>query len=847
MGIGDESFEGALRELAAAPLVHRDELLAELQLRVGTRIGERYELVRRVGAGGMGVVFAAYDLHLDREVALKVHATRPTPAQVERMLREAQSMAAVAHPNVAAVFDVGRHEGWLWVAMELVEGGNARDWISGTRPGWRQLQRLFVMAGRGLAAAHAAGIVHRDFKPANILVSLDAAGRLTQAKVADFGLALSAGSRVESSGSGSKRTSRSLTETGTVLGTAGYMAPEQSLGTAVDGRADQYAFCVSLLEALVWHSGGDPEATLRLDDIRDARELPSAAAEVLRRGLQKDPADRYGSMTDLLARLDARPSRAPMALAIAAAALVAGGVAWAASSGSEFCAPPTDSAQVWSAQRRATIERKLASADEIDVAATRDQVDRYVGRWRGAWVQVCEGADADDTLLDRQYRCLRDHLSGLDATLSALDAMSGAEVGRAAAVLPKVESLEACIDAAQLADPVPLPSDPQAAERARELLTSLRQWPALEAAGAFVEAEVKYAEVVRQAVELDHPQLIARSRFVHGSTLASLGKMEEARAEFEVAFETAQSCGYGHIAYQTATTMVDLVGVRLGDQEQGWIWLRHAESLSSRATSSTESRMHLLRVKAQLLEKEGRLEEALTATDGAIDLVREFEDGRMQHGGLLTDRSQLLLQLERYPEALEAARAAKTVIVDRLGDEHPMVGLADTTVASALEEAGRAAEAEAPLRNALRIFENTLGPTNPQTGIVAGMLGEHLAGREIHDQALPHLERAAEVLRGAGAATRAQVGTLESAIGRSASATGDSAHAIDAFRRALAIHESNPAKEAGARVDLAEALLANGDQAEAGPLLERAGSQARERDDEDTLARIDALSPTGKH
>lgn len=841
MVAGDESFEGALRELAAAPPVRRDALLAALELTVGTRIGGRYEIRRRLGAGGMGVVFAVYDLHLDREVALKVHATRPTPDQVERMLREAQAMARVAHPNVATVFDVGMYEGWLWVAMELVDGPNARDWITSQRPAWSELQRLFVRAGRGLAAAHVAGIVHRDFKPGNILVSLDPEGRLHEVKVADFGLALSAGSRVVAPKAGSKRSSQNLTETGTVLGTAAYMAPEQSVGTHVDGRADQYSFCVSLLEACVLQRGGDPAATLRLNDLRDAKDLPPVAVKVLQRGLQADPAQRFASMHELLVVLEATPSRTAAIAGIATAAVAIAGVTWAATSPSNRCALPEESATVWPATRRVAMERRMATAEDVDTDAMIDSVDSYVQRWSRAWVQACEDPETDGALLDQRTRCLRDRISSLDATLTAFESLGASKIGRAVRVLPKAESLDACIDPAQLSKPVPLPDDPIAAAKVERVLSSLRQWPALEAAGAFVDAERQYARAVTDANMLAHPQLIARARFVHGSTLASLGRFDEARVEFESAFETAQSCGYGHIAYQTATTLVDLVGTRLHDREQAWVWLRHAESLSSRAAPTPDSRMHLLRVQAELLEEEDRLDEALVATDAALAVAEELEDGRMYRGGLLTDKAGLLRQLGRHAEALSAAEAAKSAIVGKLGEEHPMVAIADTTLAKTLEGVGRESEAEAPLRNALRIVEATLGPTNSQTGLVHIMLGEHLSSRGKPAQALASFKKAVEILEGGGDATVHQVGSAQTAIGEASLAIGDPAAAVEAFRRALVIHETNPEAEASARVDLAAALFELGDHAEANALLSRAEVQARDRDDDATTERIKAL------
>ncbi|MFY0536379.1 serine/threonine-protein kinase [Nannocystis pusilla] len=203
-------------------------------------------MVKQLGAGGMGTVYKAYDPDLDRTVAIKLlHGAAVGEARA-RMIREAQAMAKLSHPNVVPVFDVGAHrEDQVFIAMDLVEGTDLRQWMA-TRPRWTEVVDVFAQAGAGLAAAHAVGLVHRDFKPDNVLLSTDAATGKLRAQVADFGLARrdeeheSPVRAAESASSSALDTQ--ITRYGAIVGTPAYMSPEQHAGVAVDPRTDQFSF-----------------------------------------------------------------------------------------------------------------------------------------------------------------------------------------------------------------------------------------------------------------------------------------------------------------------------------------------------------------------------------------------------------------------------------------------------------------------------------------------------------------------------------------------------------------------------------------------------------------------------
>ncbi len=314
----------------------------------------RYEVTRTVGLGGMGVVYEAHDPHLHRRVALKVMRADLSigdEAQA-RALREARAMAQVSHPNVVAVYDVGVVDRQIFIAMEYVDGETLKSFMR-TKPPWRQVFERLLQAGEGLVAAHDVGLVHRDFKPENVLLGKD--GRV---RVTDFGLARLASSRDPEAPSVSGRTRdvlTTLTRTNLFVGTPAYMSPEQFAGKPSDPRSDQFAFCVVLYETLYGRRpfrGADLQE-LAANAISETVEIPrlkadepAAMREALLKGLDRDPAKRHATMHALLAALRAsdRPSarRSKWIYAGVAGAVLVPLVALAALASSKTRATPTE-------------------------------------------------------------------------------------------------------------------------------------------------------------------------------------------------------------------------------------------------------------------------------------------------------------------------------------------------------------------------------------------------------------------------------------------------------------------------------------------------------------------------
>lgn len=396
-GSGDETLAGTL-----APEVGRGAALAP-----GDRIG-RYVLLRRVGRGAMGEVFAAYDPELDRRIALKLLA-----GDIEggRTSAEARAMARLSHPNVVGIHDVSEVHGRPLIAMELVEGTTLAEWFE-TKPAVSEVVEAFVAAGRGLAAAHEAGIVHRDFKPANVLVEVDkGTGKLGRVRVGDFGLAQARTTRTP--------TSPAQRRGDVLVGTPRYMSPEQFGDSTVTARADQFSFCVALYEGVYGEgpfAGTTPaelaRAVLEGDrrPVPERSDVPRRVRRVLERGLSKEPTDRFESMDALLAELDPPTRRRNWVLTAALIGLA--GVAGLAAApdpvprGCEPSAVAAELPELRSRAKAALLSRGLAQETSIELDAIAERLETQYTKARRDACEAHEKGDIPDERLYAQLRCV---------------------------------------------------------------------------------------------------------------------------------------------------------------------------------------------------------------------------------------------------------------------------------------------------------------------------------------------------------------------------------------------------------------------------------------------------------
>jgi predicted Ser/Thr protein kinase len=359
--------------------------LDPIALEPGHEIG-RFIVLSYLGAGATGIVYAAYDPELDRKVALKVLRPQGQSSRNDRvhLHDEAQAMAKVSHPNVVVVHEVGLHDDGIFIAMEFIRGATLGAWLKEQPRTWEEILGVFVQAGQGLAAAHAAGLVHRDFKPSNVIVGAD--GRV---RVLDFGLSCTP--------------TRARRE---VVGTPAYMSPEQFLGETIGPAADQFSFCASLYQALFGQLPFPGESTdeLRLTVTsgqvrappRHVR-VPSWLTAAVLRGLRHDPKDRFESMEALLRQLAPERARGRRTLltAVAAAALLGlgGGYLGARAEATDPCGDALEQIdRIWHAEAQADIQRVFSGLPPVYAATTWPRVRLALDRWSDAWKANFRGA-----------------------------------------------------------------------------------------------------------------------------------------------------------------------------------------------------------------------------------------------------------------------------------------------------------------------------------------------------------------------------------------------------------------------------------------------------------------------
>ncbi|MBK9030083.1 MAG: protein kinase [Myxococcales bacterium] len=786
------------------------------RLRPGGKVG-RYQIVEFLAGGGMGWVYRARDAELERDVAIKVVQPTAMGAQGrERLLAEARAMARLQHRAVVPVFDVGEHAGGVYVAMALLTGGTLHDWMHAAARPWREVLARFIEAGRGLVAAHAAGLVHRDFKPKNVLI-----GDAGEVMVADFGIASASAT---GSGDGGAH------ETSTVAGTPAYMAPEQAEGKAVDARADQYSFCVSLWEGL--HGQRPQEADTRtqgpaLERAPDApkarRAVPAWLTAALVRGFASQPERRWPTMQALLDVLERGLGRrrriALGAAGVGCVAAVAAALVAMRPAPRDPC--PTPDGLTWNPVTRATIALAFratgSQAADDTLARVVPPLRGYVRGWQARMIDSCRATHVSHTqsaeLLDRRAVCLdgrRAHAAGLIATFASADRAVVADAIGAVASMP---GLEAC-DRGDVLIARPMPSPEQ-----------------------------------RSAVAAVQRQL------AHGRDLGLRGRHREALEVFEAARAAARASGWAPLhaealeavartrilMFLPSDDVVDELAVEAAKAKDD------ARALFALVELVTKEQLHGNLDRAAALEPV--LNAAILRTDGEdtlkvrAELVMAWRATAAHDDRLATERiaaaeahavtpalrGEVLGQRARAQRDAAAAlplfEQAQVELRRAYGESEPHVGRSYVDIANVKFRMGDVDGAEVAWRAAGAIYQGSFGDTDSPSMSdylqLGGMIAE-VRGRI--DEAVSLLTRAAKVYRDMGM-PESHAQAERNLANVLSNGTDDQSQAEVHYRRALEVMERARGKSSVEYADIEATFgmfLAMEDCAAGMPYLEHA-------------------------
>jgi tetratricopeptide (TPR) repeat protein/predicted Ser/Thr protein kinase len=760
---------------------------------VDVSISGRYVIEAVLGRGGMGTVYLARDQTLNRDVALKLHAVG---SGNDRLQREAIAMAKLAHPNVVTVFEIGSVDDRMYVAMEYVRGETLRGWLDSGQRRWRQTIEMLLQAGAGLAAAHAAGLIHRDFKPENVLVGEDGRPR-----VSDFGLARVGASR------DSKPTGLvlgSMTQTGTIVGTPAYMAPEQLAGETVDARCDQFAFCVVAWESLFGKRpfAGNTLAAIedsiqRQDVQRPARsDVPQRMRDVIMRGLAVKPGDRYADMPALLAAL--RSAAIPrtkryLAAGVAATVLLGAGSYGTVSLVSARrhaaqCDAVGVETHVFDTFKREEIRLAFIASrvPNADVAFERAApvLDRYSRALAEQMQRMCHGVDEPLTITAARRACLTERKSELAAFVGLMSRPSPSIVRRAPSTAWSMFEPIPCNDTSQLLA-YPLLPTARSPEVAAEfaLMHSLNDAAQYEAAAQAATKLRDHARTTKDRalelsalIELAH----AKQNIEPPDVIAPL---------FHEVVQLAETLGHDLDAAGALSSLANLAGVSQNDYQAAHRYIALARAKLDRLGGGNLAlRGVLFATESQVFADENRLGEAENSIRQAVfALEQAFGPNHPKVGSVYGTLSQILRYQNK--DALPASERTLSIMRETLGNDHPNTAGAEMTLGQVLADTGRYEEALALYEHADVVFAKTLGEKHP----VRGSLLSNVATLELHrknwDVALEKYRKVLELVEATVGPDHIDASGRHMDIARVLASTDRMPEALAAVDRGIAILE----------------------------------------------------------
>ncbi|MDP1917340.1 MAG: serine/threonine-protein kinase [Myxococcales bacterium] len=719
---------------------------------------DRYVVLDRLGQGGMGEVYAAWDPVLDRKIAIKLLKAEHQASGIAdelrlRLMREAQALARMTHPNVVTVHDVGVVEGQVYLAMEFVEGLTLTKWLAEKPRGWREILGVFLDAGEGLSAAHDAGVTHRDFKPDNVVISRD--GR---ARVMDFGLAHAHENQPQpaptvpltDTPTGSMR--RRITLPGIMLGTPAYMSPEAMYGQKTDPRSDEFSFAIALFEALYGFrpfegtTAPGVAAEIQLNRIRQAprkTSVPRRIYQLLQKALRANPDERFQTLRALLVQLGRRRSSRERQLATVAVAVLSAIslvlVVVLSRREAQRCAGVSSRLiGVWDEKTKLEARAAFERSSRPWAMAAWSESERLMDGWGRRWVDrrraACEASDGRaDEQLGQSIVCLSRRLADFDATAQLFKNADDEIVERAVSLAAALPTLSACEHAAPV----------RSTDEGDELRKGLAGVRALIDAGKLRDAKERVSQVMAQATSQDASDALAEATWLKAKLAAAELDFAKADQLSEDAILLAQQHQSDEVAARAWVDRVGFAGASNLDLQDAERWARYARVAVNRFGAPRELEASLANNEAVLRSRQGRHDEALAGHQKALGL-REAVFGPESP---LAARSHnncgiTLRTMGRRSEAIAEFKRALSIEEKVLAPDHPAVADTLNNLANALHDDGADDAAVSALERSLSIRERAYGTDSPKVAQSLSNLGAVWLDTDKPKEALTVLTRA---------------------------------------------------------------------------------------------------------
>lgn len=777
-------------------------------VRAGDTFG-RFVVLGQIGSGGLGVVLRAYDGELQRELAIKLvrpetrtRGSEDSERAQLRLVREARAIAQLAHPNVVSVYDVGRHGDDMFIAMEYVRGHSLRDWLRDHPRTVDDVLDVFDQAGRGLIAAHRAGLVHRDFKPSNVLVGDD--GRV---RVADFGLARSWTAPESTTDDLEAAPNETVTLAGGVVGTPAYMAPEQFDAGEVTAQADQFAFCVSLYEAVAGQrpfGERQPEDRPAVPRMDPARDVPEWLEDILRRGLDPDPARRFGSLAELLASIARKRNRkrnvvGTAAIVSLAAAAAVTGFFLVSNRADEPCTGFADQmGETWNQSRRAALRAGFDASGAPFAESAWRQTAAVLDDYSAAWIErrtaTCRATLVHDEqsgdLMDLRMLCLDRRRQDLDALLERLRSPDRELVARSVEAAYGLSPVEDCDDVEALLQRASAPDDPAVRAAIDDAQGELAALKVAFDTGMYPGQRERADALLERVRTIDYPPLVAEAAYWAGM-LRSLG--DDRAGAVEALRRSVLVADAGRDDYGRLRAYLALAELDRGESVQTRPTrdhLDHAEHLLRRLRAPAADRARVSHARAMFHVHRGRPERALGLVDALIARVAtELPDAHPERLRALTLRARILHDMGRRVEATAAYRRAEALAERIHGADHPRV--AEIWHRRSVNERvlGHGATAEEFAVRALERMRSAYGPRHSSVARSHDILASAYFAQERYADALASYREALVLytdLFGEGSAQTAQPMTN---MGLTHARMGQSERARELATRSAALYE----------------------------------------------------------